>query len=62
MNQQQRIQNTNSGGSKEVSLSINSPVTIDGADFGRLIYNGIAVYQDSLRKEITPAPSMFNIN
>jgi hypothetical protein len=62
MSQQQGMQNANTGDSKEVSLNINSPVTIDGADFGRLIYNGIAVYQDSLRKEITPAPSMFNTN
>ena len=48
--------------SNEIKLSINSPVTIDGADFGRLIYNGIAIYEDSTRREQTPDQRLFTTN
>lgn len=64
MNQQQQsqevvgLQEGGFGAAKEVSLKINSPVTLDGADFGRLIYNGIAIYEDAKSREITPDMSM----
>lgn len=64
MNQQQQsqevvgVQERGFGTAKEVSLKINSPVMLDGADFGRLIYNGIAVYEDAKSRETTPDISM----
>lgn len=64
MNQQQQsqqitgVQEGGFGAGKEVSLKINSPVMLDGADFGRLIYNGIAIYEDAKSREITPDVSM----
>lgn len=57
--QQMSLINRGKETNKEVKISINSPISLDGADWGRLIYNGIAIYQDSLSKEITPSPSMF---
>lgn len=64
MNQQQQSQKMTGaqegtfGAAKEVSLKINSPVTLDGADFGRLIYNGIAIYENAKSREMTPDVSM----
>lgn len=66
MSQQQNREmmkpNSSASATKEVKLNINSPLTIEGADFGRLVYNGIAVYQESTTKEITPAVSMYTTN
>lgn len=39
---------------KEVKLTINSPVYIDGVEMGKMIYNGMALWEESKNKEITP--------
>lgn len=39
---------------KEVKLTINSPVHIDGMEMGKMVYNGIAIWEESKKKEITP--------
>lgn len=45
---------------KEVTLVINSPVTLDGAPFGKMIYNGIALWKEMETREISPGELAFD--
>lgn len=45
---------------KEVTLVINSPVTLDGAPFGKMIYNGIALWKEMETREIRPGSLAFD--
>jgi hypothetical protein len=58
--QQMSLANRGKNEPKEVKLVINSPISLDGANWGRLISNGIAIYQDSLGREITSGLSSYS--
>lgn len=52
--QQMSLINRGKETNKEVKISINSPISLDGADWGRLISNAIGIYEESQGREITP--------
>ena len=57
--QQMSLVNRGKETNKEVKISINSPISLDGADWGRLISNGIGIYEESQGREITPGLSSY---
>lgn len=60
--QQMSLANRVRNQSGEVKLVIDSPISLDGANWGRLISNGIAMYQSKLdpSREITPDLSLYS--
>lgn len=46
------------GTDKPIKLEINSPIKLDGADFGRMLYNGYMIIRDAENKKLSPNPSL----